>query len=160
MATRLVRAAAVDDDDLVGSGHRTKRAGDVGGFVLGDDRDGQLGRGEILHMAFAQLTQVPQAPGFQRFQQALGFRGAGSAGSAGSLNVPNLRTTGEPVEPDWNPWNPGTLFYCCLAVVPVPVPVVVAFEPVDVVVTADEVLPVSACASWRLRSPRWTSGGR
>jgi hypothetical protein len=37
-----VRAAGVDDDDLVGPGHRLERRPDVSRLVECDDRDGQL----------------------------------------------------------------------------------------------------------------------
>ena len=42
----VVGAVGIDDDDLVGPGHRFERRPDVSRFVVGDDRDGQLHAGE------------------------------------------------------------------------------------------------------------------
>jgi hypothetical protein len=38
----VVGALRIDNDDFVGPADRFKRGGDVRGFVVGDDRDGQV----------------------------------------------------------------------------------------------------------------------
>ena len=45
---RIVGAVRVDDDDFVGPGDRLERLDDVGTFVVGDDRDGQLRHTSIV----------------------------------------------------------------------------------------------------------------